>query len=116
MTEGQIGKKLAAKAIEKWGVDDQLRMLQEECAELIQTINHYFRQVDSTNRKLIEGLADVAIVHQQITFSLECPYSDIYSPGDYALIFDIKKGRLERMVESERRESHDVEQEYDGYY
>ena len=116
MAEGQIGKKLAARAIEKWGTDDQLRMLQEECAELVQAINHYFRQVDNAKRNLIEELADVAIVHQQIVFALEDRYSEIYSPGDYVLAFDIKKNRLERMIENKQYESHDSEQEYDGYY
>lgn len=46
-------------AIEKWGFEFNLRMVQEECAELITAINHYCRK---RNINPIEEMVDVYIM------------------------------------------------------
>lgn len=57
------------KAIEKWGPESQMGMLQEECAEAIVAVNKLFRK-GILNREaenhLCEELADVEIMCRQM--------------------------------------------------
>lgn len=53
------------KAVEKFGADEQLRMLQEECAELIAAINQFRRKRIPFNA-LAEELADVTVMLHQV--------------------------------------------------
>lgn len=52
------------EALSLWGKADQLRMAQEECAELIQAINKLFRKNDINN--VCEEIADVEIMLSQL--------------------------------------------------
>lgn len=61
---------IAKLAIEKYGEAAQLRQLQEECAELIVAVNHFFRQRQNAREELIEEFADVTIVLMELTPSL----------------------------------------------
>ena len=62
------------KAIRVYGKDEQLRMAQEECAELIQAVNKYHRAIKFGSEKeqltalenIIEETADVEIMCEQI--------------------------------------------------
>lgn len=65
---------IAKLAIEKFGESAQLRQLQEECAELIVAVNHYFRQRLNSRKELIEEVADVTIMLMELTPSLN--YTD----------------------------------------
>lgn len=58
---------IAKLAIEKYGHAAQLRQLQEECAELIVAVNHYFRQRRNSREELIEEVADVTIMLMELT-------------------------------------------------
>lgn len=58
---------IAKLAIEKYGQAAQLRQLQEECAELIVAVNHYFRQRRNAREELIEEFADVTIMLMELT-------------------------------------------------
>lgn len=60
-------KKLADKAIESWGIDAQLDMVAEECAELIVELMKRKRVKNGTNEMLImfEGV-DVEIMIDQL--------------------------------------------------
>jgi NTP pyrophosphatase (non-canonical NTP hydrolase) len=58
--------KLYMKAIEKWGSNAQLGMLQEECAELIQAVSKVMRKQDFSFLKLAEEIADVEIMMEQM--------------------------------------------------
>lgn len=58
-------------AFETFGMDNQLRQLQEECAELIVAINHYFRDRDPDLEETTEEIADVLIVINQIIIGIE---------------------------------------------
>ena len=51
--------------LEKWGIELQLDMMVEECAELIQAIIHLKR--GGNTEQLIEELADVIIMTRQMT-------------------------------------------------
>ena len=62
-------KKLFKKAFDKWGLESQLLMLMEECAELTQSASkviRYHKNKTSVWRSLIEEIADVEILIEQI--------------------------------------------------
>ena len=59
-------KKLLKKAILWWGIDFQLLMLIEECAELIQAVSHYKRKREGSFLKLLEEIVDVEILIAQV--------------------------------------------------
>jgi len=61
-----INDELMQKAIQKWGIDLQIDLAQEECAELIEAIAHWRRGRDDCNTKLIEEIADVKIMIRQL--------------------------------------------------
>lgn len=57
---------LFKETIKFWGDEKQLRMVQEECAELIVAISHYLRDKNDKNfENLAEEMADVYIMIQQ---------------------------------------------------
>ena len=53
------------EALEAWGMEAQLGMVQEECAELIKVINKSFRGRASTE-ELIEECVDVELMINQM--------------------------------------------------
>lgn len=59
-------KTLYLKAIEKWGVTSQIDLAQEECAELIQAISKYKRFGNIHESAIIEELADVSLMVEQL--------------------------------------------------
>ena len=54
------------KAIEKWGEPSQLLMVMEELAELIQAISHLLRGRNYAESEVIEELADVEVMCEQL--------------------------------------------------
>jgi len=67
-------KKLYKKAWDKWGMEAQLGMLMEECAELIIATNKYSRFNKSSAqpaRDLVEEIADVEIMIEQLKMQLD---------------------------------------------
>lgn len=66
-------EELYAHAINKWGVDSQMEMAVEECAELIQALQK-LKRVDPANQFLVDGqiekiaseVADVEIMCEQL--------------------------------------------------
>ncbi len=67
------GQEIYQKAVERWGMDSQVRMCQEECAELIVALNKALRYWNEGNavRKtyeyhVCEEMADVEIMLEQL--------------------------------------------------
>jgi len=54
--------KLSKEATEVWGIEAQLRMLQEECGECVAAVNRYFRARDNASEQLVSEIADVLIM------------------------------------------------------
>lgn len=57
------------EALEKWGIESQLGMVQEECAELIVAINKMFRhgiRDPKSFANFVEELADVEIMLREM--------------------------------------------------
>ena len=69
MTEPEK-KALLRKAIETFGVDSQIGMLQEECAEAIQAVNKVRRGQRGAVDHLCEEVADVLIMCEQMKVAL----------------------------------------------
>jgi NTP pyrophosphatase (non-canonical NTP hydrolase) len=54
--------KLSKEAVDAWGIEAQLRMLQEECGECVAAVNRYFRARDNSRVEMISEIADVLIM------------------------------------------------------
>lgn len=63
-------QKVYSKAIDQYGLEAQMNQLQEECAELIVAVNKYRRNGSVAEPDLLEELADVTIMVEQITLAL----------------------------------------------
>lgn len=59
-------REIYIEALDKFGAEPQLRMLQEECAELIVAVSHYCRSRETGLSELKEELSDVYIMVGQI--------------------------------------------------
>lgn len=80
-------------AISKWGMEPQLRMTQEECAELIHAISKFLR--GSSNHKSIENLLEEIADVKIMIFQLEI----IFKP--YALNID---NHVEKKIEKLKKQ------------
>lgn len=86
-------KEKAAEIFQHYGTENQLRILQEECAELIQAVSKYLRAVDAgkpiaqSKAALMEETADVMIMVAQIKpmFSSNALNTEITSKLDRQL-------------------------------
>jgi len=79
-------KFLAQKAWDLWGLDAQLNMVIEECAELIDAIQKWRRnRIDSV--KVLEEVVDVELMLEQMKVILGMPM----------LFENIKKNKLEQL-------------------
>lgn len=74
---------LYKQAIEKWGEDAQVRMLYEECGELITAVAQFSRGRTSHHDVMTE-LADVSIMVEQIATLMN--YDDFETEKDRKLI------------------------------
>lgn len=61
-----MSKSIYKRAIEKYGFEAQLRVAQEELAELIVAISHYIRRREGSFLELCSEIADVEIMLKQI--------------------------------------------------
>ena len=82
-----------------YGLDEQLNMLQEECAELIQAVNKYKR---TRTTAIVEEMADVYIMLYQITYLLNKEVASV-DVEDYIALWMEKK--IRRQLERIQNES-----------
>lgn len=81
-----------------YGLDEQLNMLQEECAELIQAVSKYRRKEQLGD--LYEEMTDVKIMLQQVDYLLDKKFSalGVKSQDTYNHFSEMKiKRQLERI-------------------
>lgn len=84
-------KSILIQAIEAWGVENQINLAQEECAELIVALSHNWRGREAN---VVEEIADVQILLDQ----LKC----IFGVGAVEIAIDKKMERLkERLANKE---------------
>ena len=82
-----------------WGLEKQLRMVQEECAELILAVSYYLRDRKGGHENLIEELADVRLITDQI----------IHHFGEHEIkcIIDVKSDIVKNKLEKYKQEAKD---------
>lgn len=82
---------LSARAVAVWGATAQLRLLQEECGELIAAVNHADRgRIEE--REMADEIADVIIMCSQAT--------SIVGAGHVADALGHKLARLRGRIEA----------------
>ena len=72
-----------------YGIKEQLRQLAEECCELAVEANHSARK--GTTVKIIEEIADVVIMMEQIIYLAGIDRKDIDEVIDYKLIRQLER-------------------------
>lgn len=80
-----------------YGLENQLRQLAEECSELAVEANHSARK-GSTTVRLIEEIADVEIMLDQVRYLAGIQESDV---------LEIRFYKLERQLKRMRQETSD---------
>lgn len=66
-----MSKEVYIKALNRWGIANQMDMATEECAELIQAVNKFKRNGNTqTKFNLMEEIADVEIMMAQLRIIL----------------------------------------------
>ena len=93
--KGKELEKLYKDCIEFWGAERQLRMLQEECAELILEASHYLRPSKRRTKKLIEELADAQLMINQI--------KRFVGETSVNKMIDIKSDYIKQKLEEEKK-------------
>ena len=58
-------------AVDTYGMDNQMKVLQEECGELIVAVSHYQRGRVNAFDNIVEELADVTIMIKQMLYALD---------------------------------------------
>jgi NTP pyrophosphatase (non-canonical NTP hydrolase) len=61
LTQDEEFVKLCKRTIGAWGVELQLRILQEECGECVAAVSHFMRGRDDARKKLASEVGDVLI-------------------------------------------------------
>ena len=90
-------EQLYRDCVEFWGANRQIRMLQEECGELIVASSHYLRSRKSGLEEIIEELADVQLMVNQIKMFIgEDKVKDV---------MDIKSDYIKRELEEEKEDA-----------
>lgn len=80
----QTHKDIYRKAIEAYGVDNQLFQLCEEMAELMKAVNkwrrnkHLAEKYPSYVGDVVEEIADVEIMLDQLQIMLNIPHNEVY--------------------------------------
>jgi len=58
--------RLCKRTVKAWGIETQLRLLQEECGECVAAVNRFTRGRDETRSQLAGEVADVIISALQV--------------------------------------------------
>lgn len=87
------------KIADHYGLDSQLNMLQEECAELIQAVNKYKR---TRTTAIVEEMADVYIMLYQITYLLNKEVASVDVEDFIAMWMEKKIRRQLKRIEGDQ--------------
>lgn len=92
------------KIADHYGMESQIDILQEECAELVQAVSKYKRGKDDDFSHLLEEMADVTIMIEQVLYLLEkrmiAEESSAYD--SYFAFIDKKLDRQIKRIEDKR--------------
>ncbi len=59
------------KIADHYGMESQIDIMQEECAELVQAVSKYKRGKDNDFSHMLEEMADVTIMIEQVLYLLD---------------------------------------------
>ncbi len=79
-----------------WGERRQLRMLQEECSELILAVSHYIRERPNSIDNVIEEIGDVQLMINQ--------FKEYFGEDKINEVIDYKSDYVRRALEKEKKE------------
>lgn len=107
MRKKNLENQILHEVIEKYGEEKQMRLAQEECGELIQAVNKYFRamEVEPRNRKhaverarkhLVEEIADVSIMLDQMRMLIDENHDEMKAEKMARLADNLNKQRKKR--------------------
>jgi NTP pyrophosphatase (non-canonical NTP hydrolase) len=86
------------EAVDTWGIEAQGRQVQEECAELIVAVNHWSRGEPGAIDDVLEELADVRLMLEQLT--------EYLGRDDVEAAIDESMGEIRRKVNRAQRGRH----------
>jgi hypothetical protein len=91
-------KKIFEQCIEQWGLDSQIGMAIEECAELIQVINKWYRG-KATGEQFVEELVDVSLMIEQMKLVIGKPDNRFgVKPGYFNYVREYKLDRVKKLL------------------
>ena len=85
------------KIANHYGMESQIDIMQEECAELVQAVSKYKRGKDNDFSHLIEEMADVSIMIEQVLYLLD-KRMDIEGLSVYDVYFEFFDKKLDRQI------------------
>jgi hypothetical protein len=94
--QGKELEQLYKDCVEFWGIERQIRMMQEECAELILAGSHYLRGRETGLEDLIEELADAQLMINQI--------KKFVGEENVENIMNIKSNYIRKKLDSRKKE------------
>lgn len=86
--------------VDFWGIERQVRMMQEECAELILAGSHYLRGRKTGEEEIIEELADAQLMINQI--------KQYVGEDKVKHMMDIKSDYIKGKLESRKNEHNNT--------
>lgn len=93
------------KIANHYGMESQIDIMQEECAELVQAVSKYKRGKDDDFSHLLEEMADVTIMIEQVLYLLDNKMNEAESSAydAYFSFFDNKLDRQIKRIEEENK-------------
>jgi NTP pyrophosphatase (non-canonical NTP hydrolase) len=91
------------KIADHYGMESEIDIMQEECAELVQAVSKYKRGKDDDFSHLLEEMADVMIMIEQVLYLIDNRMNAKGSSAYYAYFafFDKKLDRQIKRIEDE---------------
>ena len=86
------------KIADHYCMESQIDILQEECAELVQAVSKYKRGGDKPISNMLEEMADVSIMIEQILYLLN-QQTDIIGISAYDAYFAFFDKKLDRQIQ-----------------
>lgn len=87
------------KIADHYGMESQIDIMQEECAELVQAVSKYKRGKDDDFSHLLEEMADVMIMIEQVLYLLDKRMNGSSAYYAYFAFFDKKLDRQIKRIE-----------------
>lgn len=85
------------KIADHYGMESQIDIMQEECAELVQAVSKFRRGGDNPISKMLEEMADVTIMIQQVLYLLN-KRTNMFGLSAYDGFYEFIDKKLDRQI------------------